>query len=251
MAVYFGIGDIHGCMDELLDLYGQIESIIAKEFSHRTDIFVVFLGDYVDRGPNSKKVVEFLIQLDPDRHIILPGNHEQVLMDFLISDGDHLLRTSPIWFRNGGLDTLASYAEGKSHPVFNPHFHHDRATLISARALVTEDHKAFLQKLFNNRCPYFKDDVDKLFFVHAGINPSKRLVDHSLEEFLWSRHPSLLDGSKRWMEDGLVIHGHTPCGDKPLVNGNRISVDTGCAYGGKLSSVILVDGVFECCLQSS
>jgi serine/threonine protein phosphatase 1 len=234
----------------LVDLYGQIESIIAKEFSHRSDVFIVLLGDYVDRGPNSKAVLDFLIQLDPDRHIILCGNHEQMMLDFLTADGDHLFRTAGLWFRNGGLDTLASYAAGQSHPVFNPHTRYDPASLVSAKALVSQDHKAFLTELFDNRHPYLKDDIDQLFFVHAGIGPSKRLSEHSFEDFLWSRDPRLLDGSTKWIDEYLVIHGHTPCGDQPLMNGNRISVDTGVVYGGKLSAVLLVDGIVRSVLQS-
>ena len=243
MAVYFAIGDVHGCLAELLDLYSLIEKKIEEEFSHRSDVFIVFLGDYVDRGPNSKSVIEFLIHLDPDRHIVLPGNHEQVMLDFVTADQDHLLRTSSIWFQNGGIATLASYASGQSHPVFNPHFHHDLATLNSAKALVPDIHKAFLTKLLDNRHPYLKDDKDQLFFVHAGVNPSKRLGEQSLQDFLWSRHASLLDGSATWIEELLVISGHTPIGDHPLINTNRINVDTGVVYGGKLSAVLLVDGI--------
>jgi len=251
LAVYFAYGDVHGCLDQLLDLYSQTQQKIEEEFSHRQDVFVVFLGDYVDRGPSSKSVLEFLIQLDPDRHIVLPGNHEEVMLDYLTADEDHLLRTSGVWFRNGGIATLASYAEGQSHPVFNPHTRYDLASLASARALVPEDHKAFLEKLLNNRLPYWKDDEDQLFFVHAGIDPSKRLSEQSHEDFLWSRDPRLLDGSTKWIDEYLVIHGHTPCGDQPLMNGNRISVDTGCCYGGKLSAICLVGGVVTSVLQSS
>ena len=251
MAVYFAVSDIHGCFNELLGLHSQIEQTIEEEFSHREDVFIVFLGDYVDRGPRSKFVIDFLIGLDPDRHITLPGNHEQIMLDILEADEDDLLRTSGVWFRNGGLETLASYAAGRSHPIFNPHTRYDLASLVSAQALVPEDHKAFLEKLLDNRHPYFKDDADKLFFVHAGIDPSKRLSEHSVEEFLWSRDPRLLDGSTKWVEDYLAIHGHTPCGEHPLINANRISVDTGCVYGGKLSAVILVDGDVSGVLQSS
>ena len=251
MAVYFAYGDVHGCLDQLLDLYFQTQQKIEEEFSHRQDVFVVFLGDYVDRGPSSKSVLEFLIQLDPDRHIVLPGNHEEVMLDYLTADEDHLLRTSGVWFRNGGLETLASYAAGQSHPVFNPHTRYDPASLSSARALVPEDHKAFLMKLLDNRSPYWKDDKDQLFFVHAGVNPSKRLSEHFFEEFLWSRDPRLLDGSTRWVEDYLVIHGHSPCGDHPLINAHRVNVDTACYNGGKLSSILLVDGIVSGVIQSS
>lgn len=242
MAVYFAIGDVHGCIDELLDLYDQIENKIKKDFQDREDVFLVFLGDYVDRGQNSKAVLDFLIQLTSDRHIILPGNHDQMMLDFLNSGETEISRVSRMWFRNGGLDTLASYAAGKNHPVFNPDTQYDPASLVSAQALIQEDHKAFLTKLFDDRRPYFKDDTDKLFFVHAGIDPSKRLSEHSFDDFLWSRHPSLLDGSMRWVDDCLVIHGHTVV-EKPLMNANRASVDTGCVYGGGLSAALFVDGV--------
>lgn len=112
MAVYFAIGDVHGCLKELVDLSAQIDRKIEEDFSNRQDVFIVFLGDYVDRGSNSKPVIDFLIQLDPDHHITLPGNHEQMMLDFITADEDHLLRMAGVWFRNGGIATLASYAEG-------------------------------------------------------------------------------------------------------------------------------------------
>jgi serine/threonine protein phosphatase 1 len=251
LTVYFAIGDVHGCFEELTGLFSRIQRTIEEEFSHRSDVFIVFLGDYVDRGPNTKSVIDFLIGLDPDRHIILPGNHEEMMLDYLTADQDHLVRTSGVWFRNGGLETLASYAAGRSHPIFNPHTRYDLASLVSARALVSQDHKAFLQKLLDNRHPYLKDNIDQLFFVHAGIDPLKRLEEQSYQDFLWSRHPSLLDGSATWIEELLIISGHTPIGDHPLINTNRINVDTGVVYGGKLSAVLLVDGDAISVLQSS
>jgi serine/threonine protein phosphatase 1 len=240
---------VHGCIDELLDLYDQIERKVREGFQYREDVWLVFLGDYVDRGHNSKAVLDFLIQLTPDRHIILPGNHDQMMRDSLNSGETEISRVSRMWFRNGGLDTLASYAAGENHPVFNPDTRYDPASLYSAQALIPEDHKAFLTKLFDDRRPYFKDDTDKLFFVHAGIDPSKRLSEHSFDDFLWSRHPSLMKGTSRWVEDHLVIHGHTVV-EKPLMNAKRASVDTGCVYGGRLSAALFVDGVPTNVLQS-
>lgn len=250
MAVYFAIGDVHGCFDASVTLYAKIESIIGQEFQDRSNVFIVFLGDYVDRGPGSKSVIDFLIQLDPHKHIILPGNHEMMMLEFLTEGGDRLARIARMWFTNGGLVTLASYIPEKDHPVFNRKTRYDISSLISARALVPEDHKAFLIKLFENRCPYFKDDDDQLFFCHAGVNLSKRLKDQTLDDFLWSRYPELIRGETRWIEGFKVIHGHTPIGDQPKISANRISVDTGCCYDGKLSAVVLVDGVATSVLQS-
>lgn len=243
-CVYAAIGDVHGRFDLLEPLYERLIGILESDYSSVVEKRIVFLGDYVDRGLYSKEVLDFLIQKAPDpRHIILPGNHEQLVYEFINAiDEDELVDASKIWFRNGGLETLRSYVPDDHH-VFDLRYQQNEFVLEEARDAIPEIHRSFLNWVLNGKKPFYADRNAGLFFVHAGIDPSKRLEDHRYQEFLWSRHKSFLKG-KAWVERLKVIHGHTIT-DKPVSQDNRIDVDTGAFMSDVLSAVIISHDEFR------
>jgi diadenosine tetraphosphatase ApaH/serine/threonine PP2A family protein phosphatase len=198
----YAIGDIHGSLQKLRDLLMLCE----QHADGRTATFV-FLGDYIDRGPDSRGVIEALIELQsqrPDRIIALKGNHEAVAVEIL--DG----QTDPeSWLREGGTATLRSYR------------------IDDVRNLPPE-HVAWLRAL-----PLCFDDGER-FFVHAGIDPDKPLDAQSGDDLIWIREPFLSDGRDHGR---LIVHGHTPQGDGlPDFRGNRLNLDTGAVFGGALTA---------------
>lgn len=237
-TVYAAIGDIHGGLDLLEPLYGRLKAILESDYPTDIQKRIVFLGDYVDRGPYSKEVVDFLLQIAPDpRHVILPGNHEQLMHEFITADDeDDLIDAARIWFRNGGLETLQSYLP-THHSVFDYAHQENELVLEEARDAIPESHKSFLNWVLNGRAPYHIDRDAGLFFVHAGVDPNKRLEDHGYNELLWSRNKSFLKG-KTWVEKLKVVHGHTIT-EKPVNQDHRIGIDTGAFTTGILSAVII------------
>jgi len=204
---YLVIGDIHGCAGSLKKL---IKKIGKKELSRR---IIVFIGDYIDRGPDSKGVVDFLLKLSTVYNCtFLRGNHEQMLLDSLQENKEKL------WFVNGGLDTLGSYGVSKAQEIPSSHQNFYLAT-----------------KLYHDTTDYF--------FVHAGISPKKKIsqsiTDNDPDEFLWTR--SHLDTEcTRW--EKTVVFGHTPVSEV-VMEKNKIGLDTGCVYPdrglGKLTAIKL------------
>ena len=198
----YAIGDIHGSLQKLRDLLALCE----RHADGRAATFV-FLGDYIDRGPNSRGVIEALIDLQsrrPDRVIALKGNHEAVAVE--IVDGE----TDPAsWLREGGTATLRSYR------------------IDDARQLPHE-HVAWLRAL-----PLCYDDGER-FFVHAGIDPGKPLGAQSDHDLIWIREPFLSDARDHGR---LIVHGHTPQSDGlPDFRGNRLNLDTGAVFGRALTA---------------
>ena len=208
MKKIFAIGDIHGCYDRLLTLMEKI----PIDFSHDT---LVFIGDYIDRGSHSVDVVEYLIQLKKrvPEAIFLKGNHEDMLEKFL--NGAERFN----YLLNGGQQTLDSYLTKPVDSEFFP---------------IPRDHMEFFKSL---RLFY---ETDEFIFVHAGLRPRVPLESQKTEDLLWIRSKfvnSKYDFGKR------VIFGHTPL-KKPLVEPNKIGIDTGAVYGNSLTCVQLPDLVF-------
>jgi serine/threonine protein phosphatase 1 len=172
----------------------------------------VFLGDYVDRGPDSRSVVDFLIRLQlarPSAVICLMGNHEDMMLK---ACGD--LKSYEHWRRNGGRPTLESYHVQKLSDL-------------------PPQHLQWLQSL-----PKFHDD-GKRFFVHAGVNPTRSLDDQDDDDLLWIRE-AFLSSDKSYGR--LIVHGHTPTKAwKPEQHENRINLDTGAVYGRALSAAVFDD----------
>ncbi|MEQ8404775.1 MAG: metallophosphoesterase family protein [Oceanicaulis sp.] len=229
--LYYAIGDVHGCADAL-------ETLLAKIARHKRTYHgarahrIVMLGDFVDRGPDGARVLELCMALDGDGHVVLPGNHDQMMHEALAMRSGEAEESARHWWINGAKQTLKSYG----------------ATRLSAsrpwRAFdaVPQSHRDFLRTLLEARPVFHRDDEDGLFFVHAGVRPQKTLAEHSTAELLWSRDPDFYgDAPVPWVEGLRVVHAHTP-GDGPQVRANRVGLDTGAVYGGRLSAGVFQDG---------
>lgn len=213
----YAIGDIHGCaglLDALLARIGVDAAGAKTRF--------VFLGDYVDRGPDSKGVIDRLLALRtkaPETTFLL-GNHEQAMLDFL--DRPDL---NEEWLHWGGDKTLESYG------VADIWTRHPDALAADLADRLPASHREFLASL----------DLWKVFgdyaFVHAGFRPGVALADQKAEDCLWIRgefHNA--DAEQRPRE--VVVHGHHPV-KKPLDAGWRIDVDTGAVWSDALTAVVL------------
>lgn len=210
MGNIYAIGDIHGCLDKLRGLMDQIEPEIDPV--HDT---LVFLGDYIDRGPSSYEVVEYLVRLKArySHAVFLKGNHEEMLELYL----NGVDRTA--YLMNGGHQTLENYlahsVEEEPYPIPIAHRH-------------------FLSSLM------LFHETGGYIFVHAGLKEKVPLERQNSEDLLWIREKfiySTYDFQKQ------VVFGHTPFAE-PLVMPNKIGVDTGAVYGNKLTCVKLPQIVF-------
>lgn len=209
---FVAIGDIHGCFESLKAIWQKLEPY--------RDSLHIFIGDYIDRGPKSREVVDFLLKEKENRNcIFLRGNHEQMLLDAVHKGQTHN------WMYNGGRSTLESYGIEKD---------------INK---IPETHIQFYEdtKLFH--------DTDDYFFVHAGVPPHQTIAEskedpRSKHFFLWGReHLNAFDTP--W--EKTVVFGHTPRAF-PIRKKNMLGIDTGCVYDavgyGKLTAVVLPDMKF-------
>ncbi|RUW71628.1 MULTISPECIES: metallophosphoesterase [unclassified Mesorhizobium] len=224
----YAIGDVHGRLDLLAAMHRRIESEL--EYKPTADWRVIHLGDYTDRGPDSRGVIDFLIDArarDP-RHLTLTGNHDVGFLDFLAEpDADGL------FMRYGGIQTAQSY--GVTLPAASGWFgtaetalREGHATLVAA---VPQAHVDFLRSL------PFSVAFGDFFFCHAGIRPGVPLESQSPQDLIWIRdafhdHPGLYPK--------VIVHGHTPVPEAEIM-ANRVNVDTLAWHSGTLSALV-VDG---------
>ncbi len=230
----YAIGDIHGCLAELDALLDRIaadgdsadleNSVSPNDAGDQAAVApqLIFLGDYVDRGPDSKGVIDRLIALKKARpeSVFLKGNHEAIMLDFL-NDPEDMLH----WLEWGGEETLASY--GVTEALSRPS--EELAAELSEKMPAT--HLPFLKSL---TLTHRQGDY---LFVHAGIRPGIAIDDQQEEDLLWIRgrfHKARVDERP----DYVVVHGHQPM-KKPLDAGWRIAVDTGACWTGQLTAVAL------------
>ncbi len=226
MRIY-AIGDIHGQLEKLR----EVHELIARDRAVVGDTAaeVVHVGDLVDRGPDSRGVIDFLIggEARGEPWVTIKGNHDRMFEGFL-GDPDHYdagLRAGLHWIdpRLGGDETLRSYGiEGAGERLLFD-LHED-----AVRA-VPESHRTFVANL-----PLIHR-AGGAVFVHAGIRPGVPLDAQIEDDLLWIRR-AFLDDTRD--HGGLIVHGHTPV-DEVTHYGNRLDIDTGAGYGRALSAVVI------------
>ncbi len=215
----YAVGDIHGCSRQLDAILARIATDPAEGITQR---FLVFLGDYVDRGPDSKGVIERLLNPPAGFDVIaVRGNHDQTLLDFLADPAVY-----GVWREFGGRDTLLSY--GVTPPLFDHIEDFERARNDLAAALPAA-HRQFLERLVGGR------RIGGYYFTHAGVRPGVALEEQSPEDLMWIREDFL---NSRQDFGAVVVHGHTPA-PQPVVRRNRIGVDTGAYATGCLTAAVL------------
>ncbi len=224
MQIY-AIGDIHG----QLGLLQAAHALIADDMARHGPGQVVHIGDLVDRGPDSRGVIDFLLagQAAGRNWVTLKGNHDRLFSRFLADPKDHDTRLWPelSWLhpRLGGAETLRSYgvANAADRPVAKVH--------AEAGVAVPRAHLAFLAA-----CPTLHL-AGECAFVHAGIRPGVPLARQTETDLVWIRDPFL---SETASFGPLIVHGHTTI-DEATHYGNRLNLDSGAAYGGHLSAVVI------------
>ncbi|MDJ1008240.1 MAG: metallophosphoesterase [Paracoccaceae bacterium] len=222
---FYAIGDIHGQLEKLKAAHLRIEADrqrIRDEWAP-----VIHLGDLVDRGPDSRGVIEFLMAGieggAPWR--VLKGNHDRMFAEFVreAKEDDRLFSgLSYLHPRIGGNETLASY--GVTRGLLG----RDRDLWRKAATAVPEAHLDFLEAL-----PLFHHTAE-LLFVHAGIRPGIPLEDQEEDDLIWIRDGFLDDPTDHGV---IVVHGHTPV-DEATHFGNRVALDTGAGFGGPLTAAV-------------
>lgn len=221
----YAIGDIHGRLDLLDRVIAAIKRDVAE---HGSDALTVTLGDYVDRGPESRGVIDRLSENPfPTPYVALKGNHERLLEDFLADP-----RVGPHWWRLGGLETLHSYGVPVRRLMVGKI---NKETANRLRAALPAQHERFLQSLKTSL------SHGRFYLCHAGVRPGVPLERQSERDLLWIRGEFLnseMDFGK------IVVHGHTPV-EEPDVRPNRINIDTGAFATGRLTCVALDDGGYR------
>lgn len=207
MALTYAVGDIHGSL-------AKMQALVAacRQHAEGRPMQFVFLGDYIDRGPDSAGVIRAMMDLQEElqeRLIALKGNHEAWVLAAL--DG---VAPERGWIFNGGAYTLRSYGVGAASDLPLEHVQWMRALRLSY------------------------DDGRRLF-VHAGVNPDKPLDGQDEHDLLWIREPFLTDGRDYGR---LVVHGHTPLETaEPELRSNRLNLDTAAVFGGPLTAAAFDD----------
>ena len=223
----YAIGDIHGHLDKLQDLHALIDA--DRAICGDSESPVVHIGDLVDRGPDSRGVLDYLIagRADSAPWVVIKGNHDRMFRGFMADPDDHDpgLRADLHWIdpRLGGGTTLASYGVTGAGEQLLFDLHN------AAVRAVPDAHLDYIDALPS----YFLRGA--CLFVHAGIRPGVDLHDQIDDDLLWIRKGFLEDPRDHGV---LVVHGHTPV-DVVTDYGNRLNLDTGAGYGKPMSAVVI------------
>ncbi len=221
----YAVGDIHGRADLLERLHRRIEDD-ARDASKRTRKIVVYLGDCIDRGLDSKRVIELLLDqpLDGFDDVHLKGNHEDTLLRFLDD-----VSCGPEWFAIGGEATVMSYGAGIPKGLGpGERFEHLQTEL---RARIPRRHRQFMERL---ELMYQAGDY---VFVHAGVRPGVPLEQQDPKDLLWIRDEFL---SLPHGLDKVIVHGHS-LREQPEIRDHRIGIDTG-AYATNVLTCLVLEG---------
>jgi serine/threonine protein phosphatase 1 len=207
----YAIGDIHGCLESLERLLDKINPDLSRDR-------LLFVGDYIDRGPQSREVVDYVIRLKskapPGQVICLKGNHEAMFLDFL--EGG----PAEMFIFNGGRATVEGYWGG--------------AWVAREGLALPPDHAQFFQDL-----ELFYETPDYIF-VHGGLKPGVPLAEQVEDDLLWIRGEFITSQEDFGRQ---VIFGHTPF-KQPLLMPNKIGIDTGAVYGNFLTALKLPEEKF-------
>jgi serine/threonine protein phosphatase 1 len=214
------IGDIHGRSDLLDRIVEEIKRDLER--NPAPEVMTVTLGDYVDRGPDSRGVLERLIRNPfPTKYIALKGNHEELFEAFL---SDPTVASQ--WRRLGGAETLHSYHVPVSALMIGKGFEEASSALQKA---VPQEHLSFLASL------KLSVSIGDYFLCHAGVRPGIPLEHQSAADLLWIRDEFL---NSKMNFGKTVVHGHTPK-ESPEILPNRINIDTGAFVTGRLTCLVL------------
>lgn len=221
----YAVGDIHGRADLLSETMERIDADLWRRPVPQA--VEIYLGDYVDRGPDSKEVIELLAtRLVRNNAVCLRGNHEDMM--------EHYLRDPSIlssWLQLGGMQTLASYGV---------HLHHD------GKPSTHDLHQSFCRAFPRTHALFLKClkpwiCCGDYLFVHAGIRPNVALDQQRIDDLLWIRE-EFLESPHRHTK--FVVHGHTPVAH-PDLRHNRLNIDTAAWHSGTLTCVILEDASIQ------
>jgi serine/threonine protein phosphatase 1 len=211
MKKTFIIGDIHGCYASFDQLLNDIAPVAGEDR-------LIILGDMINRGPNSNLVLDKLIQMRLKGYeiIALQGNHELMFLNFLSG------KNINFFLINGGDATINSYQ------IKSPYSK-------DALKKIPDSHVQFLKSLF----PYWEDE--KHIYVHAGLQPGVKLAKQQPDWLYWSRENFI---NQQYDYGKQVVFGHTPF-EEPFIQKNKVGIDTGAVYGGKLTCLILPEYTFK------
>ncbi len=223
----YAVGDIHGRLDLLTRLLAMIEADAAAHGRKKKKL--IFLGDYVDRGLDSKGVIDRLLGSFGEgvSPIFLRGNHDDCLLRFLEGD-DSIV---PLWLQFGGAATLASYGVNPYAPSAAPASERIKGLREQLRRAVPDAHRAFLNDTVH------AVTYGDYYFVHAGVRPGVALASQTPEDQMWIRDAFLFYPKGMGK---MIVHGHT-IHSQPDIRPNRIGIDTG-AYASGCLTCLVMDG---------
>ena len=215
----YAVGDVHGRLDLLDDLLGKIHADIEQRGPCET--LLVFVGDLIDRGPNSAEVVERLRTYEKRgvRPVFLLGNHEEILLRILAGEASLI----PSWLKFGGAECLRSYGGDPKLLAGLP----DAEAVRQVRNAIPATHAEFVNQFVDT----FR--FGDYLFVHAGVRPGVPLDEQRQSDLRWIREPFLLDDSDHGF---VVVHGHTIASEVEE-KANRIGIDTGAYATGVLTAL--------------
>lgn len=233
----YAIGDLHGCYQLLILAWNKIQQDVQKRGLTKDDYVIVTLGDYTDRGPESKQVIDFLMQKQAEGEplVCLAGNHEYILLNCYDWDTFDPLPAPMIYpslrsfLRNGGVETLASYG------------YRYKGDWNADLTVIPKEHLKWLRSL-----PLFYE-TENYFFVHAGVKPDRSLDEQDPNDMIWIRHEFFLAADAHFPFDWgkHIVHGHTPTVRYTTeLKHNRTNLDTGSVWSGEQAI-----GVFDLSVQ--